>query len=103
MFIYRNRELILICKLMSHSFLYPGMFQNNAEQGLLNYLYLFGSIAQLGIKFHGHTNQNGQFLSSPSLLSYNSFKQKIRSGEAYIIHHYQFLRGIYRIVFDIKF
>lgn len=99
----KRENLILICKLMADSFTCPGMFINNAEQGLLNYLSVSGRLNLLGIKFHGHTNQNGQFLSCPSLLTLAQFRNRIHNSEVYAFHHYQFLRGIYRAVFDKDF
>lgn len=99
----KREHLIKISNLITHSFFCSGLFNSSTEQGLLNYLVLSGDMNKLGIEFHGHTIHDGQFLSCPSLLSLNDFKRKIRSGEVYIIHHYQFLRSIYRKVFDAKF
>lgn len=89
------KNLLLICNLMATMFSCIGMFDHNAEQGLLNYLRISGQIETLGIRFHAHTVQTGNFVSCPDLITLKNFKERIKSNEIYILHHYNHLKRAY--------
>lgn len=91
----KARNLLTITRFFSNAFLCPGMFKDNAEQGLLNYMYLTGQIFTLGIEFHGHHVINGAFMSCPHSLNVNVFRNRINSHQVYGIHHYQLLKSWY--------
>ena len=67
------------------------MFRNNAEQGLLNYLFISGQLDKIGMKFYGHTVENCLLISCPNYLNVDEFDNRINSGEIYALHHYHWL------------
>lgn len=91
----KAKNLLTFCRFFSKAFFCPGMFKNNAEQGLMNHLYLTGQIFTLGIKFHGHHVIDGAFMSCPHSLNVNAFRNRINTHQVYGIHHYQLLKSGY--------
>lgn len=61
-------NLLAVCKILSSYFFCAGMFRNDAEQGLLNYVRLSGQFDELNVKFHPHSILHGNFISSPTRL-----------------------------------
>ena len=89
------KYLLRICELISSIYKCVGMFRNNAEQGLLNYLFISGQLDEIGMKFYSHTVENGLLISCPNYLSVDEFDNRINSGEIYALHHYHWLQPEY--------
>lgn len=91
----KTTNLIPVSEPIYKGFLCPGMFADNAEQGLLNQYVLSGQLSTLGIQFKGHYVPDGAFMSFPHSLNVNVFRDRINSGNVYAIHHYQLLKPAY--------
>lgn len=87
--------LLTVCKILSSYFFCAGMFRNNAEQGLLNYIRLSGQFDELNIKFHPHSILQGSFISSPYIIPLQDFNEKIANKSLFVLHHYNFLEKKY--------
>ena len=85
----RRDDILNISALMGQSFLCPGMFINNAEQGLLNYLYITGQLNSTGAVIVGHYIRDGVLISCPDHINHNRYKEIMNSSNVIAIHHYQ--------------
>ena len=90
-----SKNIIKITKLITSRFICPGMFLNNAEQGLLNYLYLSGELKELGFTIYRHSVSKGRLISCPNKLPIEIFNHQINSDNLIAVHHYQFLKSNY--------
>ena len=90
-----SKNIIKIAGFIYKRFICPGMFNNNAEQGLLNYLDISGELKELGIPIKRHNIYNGSFISCPDLLPIEDYIQQLYSAHFIAIHHYQFLNKKY--------
>jgi hypothetical protein len=95
MMIGNSKNIIKITELISTRFRCAGMFPNNAEQGLLNYLALSGELKELGFPIHTHNVFNSSLLSCPDLLPIENYTQQINSNNTIAVHHYQFIKSNY--------
>ena len=95
MMIGSSKNIIKISELISSRFICSGMFPNNAEQGLLNYLDLSGELKELSFPIHRHNIFNGSFLSCPDKLPIDNYSQQINSDHLIAVHHYHYLRSDY--------
>ena len=95
MMIGSSKNIIKISELIFLRFICPGLFPNNAEQGLLNYLYLSGELKKLGISILRHNIFNDSLISCPNLLPIKNYTQQINSNNLIAIHHYQYLKSRY--------
>jgi len=86
------KNIIKLNDLISSRFLCSGMFPENAEQGLLNYLDLSGELKELGFPIHRHNLFNGSLLSCPDLLPIDNYSQQINSDNLIAVHHHNYLR-----------
>ena len=104
-------NIIKLNDLISSRFLCSGMFPENAEQGLLNYLDLSGELKELDFPIHRHNLYNGSLLSCPDLLPIENYTQQINSDHIIAVHHYNNLGAhyikqspiLFQTVFNIKF
>ncbi len=92
-----SKNIIKISELISRRFLCPGIFPDNAEQGLLNYLELSGELKEINITIHRHNIFAGSFLSCPELMPIENYSQQINSNHLIAIHHHHFLNSSYII------
>lgn len=97
MMIGSSKNIIKITELISSRFICSGMFPNNAEQGLLNYLDLSGELKELGFPIIRHNIFTGSLLSCPDLLPIKNFSQQINSNHLIAVHHHQQLSSNYII------
>lgn len=95
MMIGSSKNIIKISELISSRFKCPGMFPNNAEQGLLNYLDLSGELKELGFPIHRHNLFNGSLLSCPDYLPLKNYIHQIKSNHLIAVHHHQLLNSSY--------
>lgn len=86
-----SKNIIKITDLISTKFICPGMFPNNNEQGLLNYLDLSGELKKLNIPIKRHNIYKDSILSCPNLLPIKNYIQQINSLHFIALHHHQFL------------
>jgi hypothetical protein len=91
----QSKNIIKIVELISTRFICSGMFHNNAEQGLLNYLDLSGELKELGISIKRHNIYNNSFISCPELLPIENYIQQINSEHFIALHHYHKLKENY--------
>ena len=91
----RSKNIIKITELISNRFICSGMFQNNAEQGLLNYLDLSGELKELSISIKRHNVYNNSFISCPELLPIENYIHQVNSEYFIALHHYQYLKENY--------
>ena len=89
-----SKNIIKITELISTRFFCPEMFQNNAEQGLLNYLDLSGELKTLDIPIKRHNVYNDPIISCPNLLPINSYIKQVNSPHFIALHHHTFLNGL---------
>ena len=90
-----SKNIIKIADLIFTRFICPGMFPNNAEQGLLNYLDLSSELKELGISIKRHNIYNDSLLSCPNYLPIKNFIQQLNSSHFIALHHYQYLKEYY--------
>ena len=90
-----SKNIIKIADFISTKFICPGMFPNNNEQGLLNYLDLTGDLKQLNISFKRHNIYNDSFLSCPNVLPIENYIQQINASHFIALHHHQQLKKYY--------
>ena len=95
MMIGSSKNIIKLCELISSRFICSGMFPDNAEQGLLNYLDLSGELKELDFPIHRHNIYNGSLLSCPDLLPLKNYIQQINSYNLIAVHHHQLLKSNY--------
>lgn len=80
--------LLKVSELMCHSFTCPGMFIENAEQGLLNYLNITGQIGSLGVKIVGYTIYDKVLISCPDHLDSKEYIETLNASSLIAVHHY---------------
>ena len=90
-----SKNILKISELISTRFICSGMFRNNAEQGLLNYLDLSGELKELGISIKRHNIYNDSFLSCPNLLPLENYNKQVNSPHFIALHHYKLLKRNY--------
>jgi hypothetical protein len=90
-----SENIVKIADLIYTRFICPGMFPNNAEQGLLNYLDLSGELKELNITIKRHNIYTDSILSCPDLLPIKNYIQQLNSSHFIALHHHQFLNESY--------
>jgi len=90
-----SKNIIKIVDLISTRYICAGMFKDNNEQGLLNYLDLSGELKELKIPIKRHNIYNDSFISCPDLLPINNYIQQINSSHLIALHHYHCLSEYY--------
>jgi hypothetical protein len=91
----RSKNIIKIVDLISTKLICSGIFKDNAEQGLLNYLDLSGELKELNIPFKRHNVYNDSIISCPEFLPINKYIQQINSSHFIALHHYHRLKYYY--------
>ena len=92
-----SKNIIKISELMSTKYFCSGMFPNNAEQGLLNYLDLSGELKELNIPIIRHNIFTGSLISCPNKMPIENYSQQIKSDHLIAIHHHHKLNSSYII------
>ena len=90
-----SKNIIKIAELMYTRFICPGMFKNNAEQGLLNYLDLSGELKALDIPIKRHNIYNDSLISNPELLPIYIYIKQLNSSHFIALHHHTYLNRLY--------
>ena len=90
-----SKNIIKIAELVSTKFFCPGMFENNAEQGLLNYLDLSGELKKLDIPINRHNIYKDSLISNPDLLPIDIYIKQVNSSHFIGLHHHTYLNKSY--------
>ena len=90
-----SKNIIKIAEFVSTRFICAGMFPNNNEQGLLNYLDLSGELKTLDIPIKRHNVYNDPIISCPNLLPINSYIKQVNSPHFIAFHHHIFLSRLH--------
>jgi len=90
-----SKNIIKISDLIFTRFICAGMFPNNAEQGLLNYLDLSGELKELNINIRRHNIYKDSLLSCPEFLPIKNYIQQINSLHFIALHHFEYLNKYY--------
>jgi len=91
----KTKNIIKIVDLISTRWTCPGIFKNNAEQGLLNYLDLSDELKELNISIKRHNIYKDSLISCPELLPIKKYIQRINSSYFIGLHHYTHLKKYY--------
>lgn len=98
----KSQNLLPICSLIAKFLSCVGMFSYNSEQGLLNYIRFAGHLDKFLSNIQTHTYKTGKFISCPDYIPFQNFSTKIKNGEIYVVHHYQYLPKEYINAYDNK-